>query len=244
MTQQTQKLLLQEYIDYLSFVQTNSIDKSASVDYVTHLHHKIPRCLGGNDQKQNIVRLQVENHVRAHLLLAKCFDEDSYECVQNLRSANLIDKKQIRDESEMEKFRDSYRGEKNPFFGKTHSKEQTDKAFETKKRNGSTKRGERYEQMYSSPEEEKKKRANGVKSDWANMSDEERSQRKANIGIGLSKMGKEKLQERARNAAIKGKGFIWVIDGKEFVTQQEAQIFFNKRFPKIVKEHEVSKKCV
>ena len=34
-------------------------------------HHILPRCLGGGDEKENLIRLSPEDHLFAHLLLAK-----------------------------------------------------------------------------------------------------------------------------------------------------------------------------
>lgn len=37
----------------------------------TEMHHIVPRCIGGTDDKDNLVRLLPEEHLVAHLLLAK-----------------------------------------------------------------------------------------------------------------------------------------------------------------------------
>jgi hypothetical protein len=42
-------------------------------------HHIIPRCLGGNDNAQNIVKLTAREHFICHYLLAKMYVEGSYE---------------------------------------------------------------------------------------------------------------------------------------------------------------------
>ena len=36
-------------------------------------HHIIPRCMGGNDLKNNLVSLTIEEHFLAHKLLAKIY---------------------------------------------------------------------------------------------------------------------------------------------------------------------------
>lgn len=43
-------------------------------DY-TEVHHKIPRCMGGTDDKSNLVKLTPEAHYVAHQLLVKMFPE-------------------------------------------------------------------------------------------------------------------------------------------------------------------------
>jgi len=39
-------------------------------------HHIIPRCLGGSDQKDNLVELTAEEHYIAHLLLVKMYPQN------------------------------------------------------------------------------------------------------------------------------------------------------------------------
>lgn len=41
----------------------------------TELHHIVPRCMGGTDEKANLVRLLPEEHYIAHLLLMKIFPD-------------------------------------------------------------------------------------------------------------------------------------------------------------------------
>lgn len=242
MTKRTTQLLLQEYSEYLKFVEDSTVNDSS--ECVTHVHHKIPKCLGGQDEKLNLVRLSVEHHIKAHLLLAKCFDKGQYEYLNNIRSANLIDKNSIRTIEEMQEFRDSYKGKNNPFYGKTHSQETVDRINATKRKNKTTHKDKTYAQIYADPAAAKAKRQSGVKEDWANMQKEALQQRKDAIKAGLQKLGKEELQKRGRNAAIKGKGFVWLIDGSEYVTKKDAEKVFSKSFKMILKENEVSKKCV
>jgi hypothetical protein len=42
----------------------------------TEKHHVIPRCLGGNDNSDNLVNLTPEEHLIAHLLLVKMFPDN------------------------------------------------------------------------------------------------------------------------------------------------------------------------
>ncbi len=42
----------------------------------TELHHVIPRCMGGSDLKDNLVRLTPEEHYLAHQLLVKIYPEN------------------------------------------------------------------------------------------------------------------------------------------------------------------------
>ena len=41
-----------------------------SEDMYTEIHHILPRCLGGKDDKSNLVRMPIKYHIVAHLLLS------------------------------------------------------------------------------------------------------------------------------------------------------------------------------
>ena len=49
--------------------------KDRVVKGYTEKHHVIPKCMGGEDRKQNYVRLTAEEHYLAHQLLVKIFPE-------------------------------------------------------------------------------------------------------------------------------------------------------------------------
>jgi hypothetical protein len=56
----------------------------------THLHHKIPRHMGGSDDPSNLVRLTVPEHAEAHRVLFETFgkkeDEIAYRMLKGLIS--------------------------------------------------------------------------------------------------------------------------------------------------------------
>ena len=45
-------------------------------DMYTEVHHILPKCQGGTDEKCNLVRMPVRYHIMAHLLLAKAFPNE------------------------------------------------------------------------------------------------------------------------------------------------------------------------
>lgn len=47
--------------------------KDRKLDCYTEQHHIIPRCIGGSDEKDNLVRLTPEEHYVAHQLLVKMY---------------------------------------------------------------------------------------------------------------------------------------------------------------------------
>ena len=48
------------------------------------IHHMLPRCLGGGDEKQNLVPLLIREHYVAHLLLAKIHGGVCWEAVYGM----------------------------------------------------------------------------------------------------------------------------------------------------------------
>lgn len=61
----------QEYLDLLENSRTMVYPKTVK----TEVHHKYPRCLGGTWDRDNLVKVSVLNHVKAHYLLAIIFGE-------------------------------------------------------------------------------------------------------------------------------------------------------------------------
>ena len=166
--------------EYLQF-----IEECRNKDYgdlATQKHHIIPIHMGGNDYKDNLIELSLDDHYTAHLLLSDCYDGLYKQ--QNIAAAIFIkgyldnldklneyqktlsgsnnpnygnrwtdEKRKMHsdkikemwanpdnlkkimkpklDTSKMGKH--DKRGEKNPFYGKTHSDEVKDKLSKLKK---------------------------------------------------------------------------------------------------------------
>jgi hypothetical protein len=52
------------------------IAKNREFDGYSEIHHIIPKCLGGNDSKENLIKLKAREHYICHLLLSKMIDHD------------------------------------------------------------------------------------------------------------------------------------------------------------------------
>jgi hypothetical protein len=118
---------LKEYKEYLKFIELCRT-KSYDMRLVLHNHHIIPKHLWNDETKSvnnssNMIKLSVNDHSESHLLLAKCYDDDTYEYTSNMRSARIISGKSIKDKLILDEISKTYIGEKNPFYGKTHSEE-------------------------------------------------------------------------------------------------------------------------
>ena len=63
------------YNALISHRKSNPLVKSKEL--YTEVHHIVPRCLGGTDVSENLVRLTAREHFIAHRLLAKSFPEQT-----------------------------------------------------------------------------------------------------------------------------------------------------------------------
>ena len=109
-------------------------------------HHIVPRCMGGTNDKDNLIDLYAREHFEAHRLLAlENPDNDDLEYAWWMM-CNAKNKKQKRYIVTAEEYEEAKRriaktlsknmaGEGNNFFGKHHSEEQKKKWSETRKDN-------------------------------------------------------------------------------------------------------------
>lgn len=198
----TEVLHVEQYFAYKEFLKECLI-KKYDVELVLHKHHIIPKCLGGDNSKSNLIKLSVEDHIKAHILLSECFDIGSKEHISNLRSARILNKNSIIDRETLNKISKTYMGENNPFYGKYHTQDVIDKVIENNKK----RKGQSYEEIYGDNcELEKKKRSTSSKAIWANRTVEE----KASIA------SKSAIKNKGRIPWNKGKGKQIIVDGVKF----------------------------
>jgi hypothetical protein len=131
------------------------IDKAQareSIDGYTEKHHVIPRSLGGNNTKQNLVRLTAREHYVAHALLWKMNFNPSHHSKMSyalrLMMFGSSNKHQGRNYKCHSRIYESVRiefsqdhsknmtRENNSFYGKKHTEDSIRKALQTKKETG------------------------------------------------------------------------------------------------------------
>lgn len=113
-----------------------------SPNVYTEVHHILPKCMGGTNDKSNLVRMPIREHIFAHLFLMKANPDNTklaysakmmlcsnktqerYKCLKYI-STSLI--AQIREESML------LLKDKNPFKGKKHTKESKKKMSDSHK---------------------------------------------------------------------------------------------------------------
>jgi NUMOD3 motif len=114
----------------------NSAINDPKDDIYKETHHIIPKCMGGNDAKENLVKLTARQHFLAHWLLYKMYKTPSLVYAWN--SMRIIGKGQDsrkinshlfeyakREKSKMLSIQ--FTGENNNFFGKAHTLESKQK---------------------------------------------------------------------------------------------------------------------
>ena len=96
----------------------------------TERHHILPRSLGGDDSPENLIDLSAREHFFAHLLLAKIHGGNMWAALAYMSRGGTKSSKLHKCTSRQYEFikrKDAewrslrYRGDKNPFYGKTHS---------------------------------------------------------------------------------------------------------------------------
>jgi hypothetical protein len=171
------------YLDFIKNCSTLHYDKTL----VLHKHHIIPKNLWADEtlsvnNKDNFVNLSVDDHIKAHLLLAECYENDTREHIVNLRSARILNKKSIKDVEILNKIKNSYIGENNPFYGKTHNELTKQKLSLF----GKNREYKTYKEQYGDIADlEKTKRKISVKAYWDNLSEEDRFKRSNAVSESL-----------------------------------------------------------
>lgn len=95
-------------------------------------HHIIPKCLGGDNSKKNLVLLTAKEHFIAHKLLVEILPEEkgliyALWLMSNVKISDIKYRVGSREYQRIRKLNSenvskNQNGENNPFYGKTHSK--------------------------------------------------------------------------------------------------------------------------
>ena len=213
--------VLKEYFIFINLCKEKKYDENL----VLHNHHIIPKHMGGNDEKSNIVKLSVEDHIKAHLILAECFISNKKLWSANLKSARILNRYSIIFKDDMDLIRKSYLGENNPFYGKSHT-EETKKilAEKTKK----MRKNVSYDEFYGDKSNnEKHKRSLAAKKQHEKISEED----KKKIGKKISDSLKGNVPW---NKGLKSK---YEVDGKIFESLNDALEFYGYKYPKKLKDN-------
>lgn len=62
---------------YISLINKyKNIDSNSLAGKYTEEHHILPRCMGGSDEPDNLIKLPLKAHITAHYLLANIYPEN------------------------------------------------------------------------------------------------------------------------------------------------------------------------
>jgi hypothetical protein len=203
------------YKIYLQLVE--KAQKRANLLGYYEKHHIIPKCLGGNNSKENLVKLTAKEHYVAHHLLLKIYPNNNslyhafwmmsnrfkissrdYEIARKIISNNM--RKNVGTKEAIRKMRLSKKGNKS-WLGKTHTKESRNKqSISAKNRN-------------ISPEMEQQRRDKISKSHKGKIITKEHAKNISKSKLGsknpmYGKIGKNNLKSKAIIQFDKNNNFI------------------------------------
>lgn len=103
----------------------------------THTHHIVPKHMGGTDDVDNLVEISVEKHVELHKQLWEDLGHWQDFVAWKMLSGQMTKQaaSKIKQSEGGKKNKGKLVGNKNPFFGKKHSKEILQRISEKKKGN-------------------------------------------------------------------------------------------------------------
>ena len=102
------------YKQIIEFRKENPLDK----DQYGENHHIIPKCLGGSDDKNNLVRLSAREHFICHMLLAEMYPKETFEWYKMNHAFMLM---KANSSNQMRYINNRYYELKRKDFGKTMS---------------------------------------------------------------------------------------------------------------------------
>lgn len=118
------------YNDLITKAQSENRNKK---DSYFEQHHILPRSMGGSDEKNNLVLLTTREHYIAHALLYHIYKNSQMAYAWNMMSKSSNCHKEgryinsrlhaIAKAEYIKHLKEDFKLEKNPFYGKTHTKE-------------------------------------------------------------------------------------------------------------------------
>lgn len=62
---------------YNNLIESARLHESEIIKGIYHVHHIIPRCMGGSDDENNLVKLTIRQHILAHMILSRAYPENN-----------------------------------------------------------------------------------------------------------------------------------------------------------------------
>jgi hypothetical protein len=175
-------------------------------------HHILPKSLGGTDENNNLVYITAREHFVCHWLLTKIYStgEEHWKMLNALRMMRAENKNQQRYDTKItsrvyaklkEEYAilqsERYRGENNPFFGKSHTKEA--KQIISDANTGKNNAMKRIEEREKMRQLKTGKKRDPFSDEWkAKMSESASGENNSRYGVTLTDETKKKIGNKMK----------------------------------------------
>lgn len=175
-------------------------------------HHILPKSLGGTDDNSNLVYITAREHFVCHWLLTKIYPtgEEHWKMLNALRMMRAENKNQQRYDTKItsrvySKLKEEYanlqseryRGENNPFFGKSHTKEA--KQIISDANTGENNAMKRIEEREKMRQLKTGKKRDPFSDEWkAKMSESASGENNSRYGVTLTDEIKKKIGDKMK----------------------------------------------
>ena len=175
-------------------------------------HHILPKSLGGTDENNNLVYITAREHFVCHWLLTKIYStgEEHWKMLNALRMMRAENKNQQRYDTKItsrvyaklkEEYAilqsERYRGENNPFFGKSHTKEA--KQIISDANTGENNAMKRIEEREKMRQLKTGKKRDPFSDEWkAKMSESASGENNSRYGVTLTDETKKKIGNKMK----------------------------------------------
>jgi hypothetical protein len=130
---------------YLEFIESCR-NKSYDDELVLHSHHIIPKYLGTNSK--DTIRLSIDDHVQAHIILAECYEKGSKDYISNMHAARFIKNKSVKYKNKLLEVYEHLRGDNNPSKLLENKEKISNGLLKYYSSNDNVKKGRTYEEVY------------------------------------------------------------------------------------------------
>jgi hypothetical protein len=131
---QTKGISIMNYLSIYNKLVEYRKNNPLNLNEYGEIHHIIPKCMGGSDHKDNLVRLSAKEHYVAHHLLYKHYKTTKLahawfmmlKCDKNQKRFFTARQHELATKAHCDVLKESMKGKGNHFYGRTHTQETKD----------------------------------------------------------------------------------------------------------------------
>lgn len=135
-------MMPKQYLDFIESCRNKSYDN----ELVLHSHHIVPRYL--DPDSSDVIRLSIDDHVQAHIILAECYEKGSKDYISNMHAARFIKNKSIKYRDKLLEVYAHLKGDNNPAKLPENKEKISNGLLRYYSSNDSIKKGRTYEEVY------------------------------------------------------------------------------------------------